>query len=272
MAKRDTSLTEEKIAQYYKKGRGSGELANYKPWLIIQDVPSSGRVHRIKGWKTSRIHHLLSDLERNYFLFLEWSDNVIDIREQYPLNREETLQIAEQMNVEHPVDPTSKTPIVMTTDFLVTLRENNKIVYMAKTIKPSEELEKDDVKRKFGIEENFWLSKSISWGIVTERDLPKDMIKNLLWLRSAYKIDETDLIMADELYLYLLNKTGPILEALNNFDELCNLEDGASLRLFKYLVVNKRIRFDIGRKFKLSDSISSLVFIDEKVEQKRVRI
>lgn len=143
---------------------------------------------------------------------------------------------------------------------------------MAKTIKPSKELEKDDVKRKFGIEENYWLSKSISWGIVTEKDLSKDMIKNLLWLRSAYEIDETDLLMSDELYLYLLNKTGPILEGLNNFDELCNLEDGTSIRLFKYLVVNKRIRFDMGKKFELSDAVSGLVFMDEKVKQKRVRI
>ena len=39
MAKRETGWTEKKIARYYKEGRGSGELGQYKPWLTIQDVP-----------------------------------------------------------------------------------------------------------------------------------------------------------------------------------------------------------------------------------------
>lgn len=57
MAKRQTGWTEAKISRYIKEGRGQGELAFYKPWLTtIQDVPSSGRVHRFIGWKTSREH------------------------------------------------------------------------------------------------------------------------------------------------------------------------------------------------------------------------
>lgn len=39
MAKRSTGWTETKIARYLKKGRGYGELNNYKPWLTIQ-LPS----------------------------------------------------------------------------------------------------------------------------------------------------------------------------------------------------------------------------------------
>ncbi|WP_224752589.1 hypothetical protein [Metabacillus arenae] len=60
MSKRTNGWTEEKIARYYAEGRGKGELASYKPWLTIQNVPSSGRVHRFKGWKTNRI---VSDLK-----------------------------------------------------------------------------------------------------------------------------------------------------------------------------------------------------------------
>lgn len=87
MANRKNSWTEDKIARYYKEGRGSGELAHYKPWLTVQNVPSSGRAHRVKGWKTSRVHQLLFDLERNYFYLLEWANDVI---EQFPLDREIT--------------------------------------------------------------------------------------------------------------------------------------------------------------------------------------
>lgn len=58
MSKHQTGWTEAKISRYTKEGRGQGELAFYKSWLTIQDVPTSGRVHRFIGWKTSREHHL----------------------------------------------------------------------------------------------------------------------------------------------------------------------------------------------------------------------
>lgn len=82
MAKRKRNIDIDKII---KEGRGDGKGENYKPWIKIQDVPSLGRSSRISGIKTGRQHELLSDMERNYFLFLEYSDKVQDIREQFPL-------------------------------------------------------------------------------------------------------------------------------------------------------------------------------------------
>ncbi|MFC6335196.1 TnsA endonuclease N-terminal domain-containing protein [Paenibacillus septentrionalis] len=140
MSSQKYGWTEEKIARYVKDGRGQGELSNYKPWLTIQDVPSKGRSHRVMGWKTNRIHHLLSDMEFDYLCILDWVSNVLDIREQYPLDRISTLKISEELEVKHPTDLKTGTPIVMTTDFLITLREGNKIVHLARTIKPSEQL------------------------------------------------------------------------------------------------------------------------------------
>src|SRR5436309_2818870 len=136
MAKRSTDWTENKIARYQKEGRGQGEFSFYLPWLNIQDVPSEGRSHRPKGWKTHRIHQLLSDLELKFFYHLEWTEDVLDIREQYPiLNREETIQIAEEKGINHPKDNKTGTPIVMTTDFLITIRLSNEIKYLARSIK-----------------------------------------------------------------------------------------------------------------------------------------
>ncbi|WP_233882598.1 hypothetical protein [Brevibacillus laterosporus] len=81
--KRETSISQ--IEKRIKEGRGQGYGREYIPWLLIQDVPSSGRATRIHGWKTNRFHHVHSDLERSYFYILEWSDIVTDIREQFPL-------------------------------------------------------------------------------------------------------------------------------------------------------------------------------------------
>lgn len=54
----------------------------YKPWLTVQDVPSEGTASRIDGVKIKRVYHLMSRLERQVFEVIEWSDQVIGIREQ----------------------------------------------------------------------------------------------------------------------------------------------------------------------------------------------
>lgn len=61
----------------------------------------------------------MSDLEPNYFCLTEYSDLVVDVREQFPLlPLEETIVIAEELGIKHPTDPKIGEPIVMTTDFL----------------------------------------------------------------------------------------------------------------------------------------------------------
>ncbi|MEW9677911.1 TnsA endonuclease N-terminal domain-containing protein [Lentibacillus sp. L22] len=191
MPKRQTGWTEKKIARYYEEGRGQGELGNYKSWLTIQDVLSKGRAHRDIGWKTKRGHHLLSDNEYNYFCLLDWSDNVIDIREQFPINREITTKIAEDLNITHPLDPTTQSPIVMTTDFLITLRYESKVNYIARTIKPEKELNSTGVIEKFEIERVYWEGQDVDWAIVTEKNLPKTIIENIKWLRFSYILADT---------------------------------------------------------------------------------
>ena len=53
---------------------------------------------------------------------LEWNNIVVDIREQFPLTREDTWHIADEKGIKHPTDPKSQIPIVMTTDFLITIK------------------------------------------------------------------------------------------------------------------------------------------------------
>ncbi len=53
---------QKKIEQWIKEGRGQGEGKEYKPWLTIQDFPSMGRVTRVFGWTTQRIHHFFSQI------------------------------------------------------------------------------------------------------------------------------------------------------------------------------------------------------------------
>src|SRR5690349_4522054 len=82
VARNRRKIGEEAIQKLIREGRGQKELADYQPWLTVREVPSRGLSTRSKGWKTGRVHHVLSKLEKKYFYILEWSKIVVDIREQ----------------------------------------------------------------------------------------------------------------------------------------------------------------------------------------------
>jgi hypothetical protein len=176
------------VERHIANGFGAGAGAGYVPWLRVQDVPSMGRSHKIPGVKIDRIHHLLSDLERAYFLVCEFSEDVVDIREQYPLlPLESTQAIAQAIGVRYPRYKSTTIPLVMTTDFLLTVKQpNGDFKSVARTIKYQQDLEgKDSVRtlEKLEVERRFWMSQGVDWGIVTEEMFTPDLIKNLGQLR-----------------------------------------------------------------------------------------
>jgi hypothetical protein len=119
MSRRRYQFDEAKVRRYIDEGRGAGEGCSYKPWLAIYDLASRGRSHRPWSIKTNRVHHLLSDGEWKCFLFFEADPQVVDIREQFPLDRLQTLRIARDLGYRHPAT-TDGTPYMMTIDFLIT--------------------------------------------------------------------------------------------------------------------------------------------------------
>jgi len=122
MAKRKIDWDEDKLKKWIQEGRGQGEGKDYKPWLTVQDFPSKGRVSRVFGWKTKRIHHFFTDSETRYFYLLEWEDDVLDIREHYPLfHCEEVIQNKAGLNFDLFKDKDTGTPYILSTSFLITL-------------------------------------------------------------------------------------------------------------------------------------------------------
>nr|WP_244905023.1 TnsA endonuclease N-terminal domain-containing protein [Lysinibacillus boronitolerans] len=120
-----------KVEKWIKEGRGSGIGADYKPWLNIQDVSSLGRSTRLKGIKTKGSTNFYQIWNETTFL-IEYSDFVFDIREQFPLlPLEETIVIADELGLKHPTDPKTNQPVVMTTDFLLTVEKGNGLVGLA---------------------------------------------------------------------------------------------------------------------------------------------
>jgi len=132
MARKKYSNSTAKNERWIKEGRGQGRNQNYKPWLTVRDLPSEGRSHRVFGHKSQRTHHLFSDLELATFLLLEWHSDTEEIREQFPLELDVTIDLAREGGIVHPAN--AGVVQYMSSDFLVNSRnpENNKFVLQAK--------------------------------------------------------------------------------------------------------------------------------------------
>lgn len=267
-----------KIEKWIKEGRGSGMGVDYKPWLNIQDVSSLGRSTRLKGIKTGRQHEFLSDLERNYFYLTEFSDAVADIREQYPLlPLEETLVIADELGIKHPADPKTGEPIVMTTDFLLTVNKGEDSVELARTIKMKDELLKERILEKFEIERVYWEKRGVDWGVVTELEIPKTLARNISYIHDYYDIQQYDAFqnidwqtiedLSMELLKRLLDKDSSIREITSVFDKEVHLPLGSGMTLFYHLLVQKIIQIDMLNPLNVEETMVIQTIDESKLKQ-----
>lgn len=244
---------EAKIARFRKERRGEGSGANYQPWLTVRDVPSRGRSHRIAGVVTDRIHHLLSDIERRAFLIYDFRDDVRDIREQFPLDRDQTRSIAEAAGISHPVDIKSRVDLVQTTDMVIDLERDGKIVTVARTIKTADDLGKPRTIEKLEIERRYWAAQCVDWGIITERELPPVFCRNLELLQGCATLDDLNQPFEG----YHRERAGLIAAELSRWptatlQQLCQametrlgLDPGGALLLVRHLLAAKIWRVDM---------------------------
>ncbi len=264
MARSKRGWTQAKFERYLKEGRGQGMGKDYVPWLKIQDFPSQGRSHRIPGWKTNRVHHLLSDQEKRTFYLFEWSDAVIDIREQYPLlDLDLAMRIADEMNIKYPEEPEDQAPYILTTDFMITIEREGKPVQMARTVKFTKDLEKKRTVEKLELERRYYQSQNIDWGIITEKGISRTFASNVEWIHPNYHLESTpnaDLAelrrVANTLKEKLIQENTTVTKITTTLDREMNLETGTALSLFKHLVARKEIIVDMFNS-KISSNLST---------------
>lgn len=165
----------------------------------------------VLGLKTGRVHHYLSDLEYACHLLAEFRSDVCDIREQCALLPwKETQQIAEGLKIRHPIYLGSKTPVVMTSDLLLTSEKEEGKSYEVICVKPSSattmpretDLPPSEFKKKSRevrrtlekllIEKTYWDLRGVPWYLVTDQDIPHIRVQNLDLLRICMVADELD--------------------------------------------------------------------------------
>lgn len=166
-----------------KEHRGEGEGASYIPWIKAAEFNSQGTASNIVDWKHGRTIELLSQGEKWLYLILRWNDKVIDIREQYPLDIDETNRIADDLGIKR-VD---NGLIHMTTDLLVTLNDGSLRAY---SVKPNRESMKGRTCEKLAIEKAYWEARSIKWRNVFKEDLNRIYAKNIEDVVRFYNIPD----------------------------------------------------------------------------------
>jgi len=205
MSKR-RGATVENVRKWLKRGDGQGEGRNYRPFLHVRDVPSDGRSAIVLGLKTQRIHHYLSDIEYHHHILAEFSPDVIDIRDQYALLPwEETQEIARELGIRHSVYRYTNTPVVMTSDIVMTLRNHDlavasvKYSSAVKFLDPDQEIAPEQMTpeevrtlEKLCIEREYWVRRGAKWKVSTEKDICVEQAANLDTLRTHMVSAELD--------------------------------------------------------------------------------
>lgn len=179
----------------------------YYPYITIRKVNKVGRRHWIYCRKQKREVHLLSDGELRAYKLLVWNPSVVSVEEQYPLDIDETFDIAIAANMLHPRNWETKEAKVMTTDFLVTERlgdyDAKKIAYTFKYWNQIfERLPDGSIKKirtrtwqKFAIEREYWRRRGVEYKVITERFATKARAWNIDYFEMAHDIE----VSADEL-------------------------------------------------------------------------
>ncbi|KUP25935.1 heteromeric transposase endonuclease subunit TnsA [Paenibacillus sp. DMB5] len=268
------STVQDQIKRWVKQGKGQGEGVNYTPWYTAKQVSSRGNTHRPKGIKNGREHLFLSDWEYFYFLLLDWSNLISDFKEQYPLldnqldNIEETIEIAKELNVEHPINPNTKELKVMTSDYLIYFLDGSVV---AVSIKPFKLITVREIE-KMEIERIYWERRGVKWELVTDKDIPVAYAKNIDYVHSVYDLskyqisDNTVARVKKLMEPNVLKRTRILTDITNETDDRLGLLPGNSLTIARHLIITKEWIVDMEQPLDPNKPLLILDLVESKRE------
>lgn len=162
------------------EGRGKGEGSKYKPWIKAREIASQGTSSTFPDYKHGREIQLLSQGEVYYYYLFRWDDTVKDIREQFPLDLQTTIDMARSMGIEHP----SNGKITLTTDLLVVRTNGDKEAYSIKSSK--KELKDKKVKERIYLEQSYWNEQKIPFKVLFKSEVNAIKVQNIMDVTKCY--------------------------------------------------------------------------------------
>lgn len=241
--------------QFIEQGRGSGYRSEYRPFIQIErgGFQSRGRSHLVFDERVGRSFHLLSDLELLIFLWA-WSLDAVDCREQFPLQPYEfdfeflgrhgekprgTQAIAKALGIRHP-QIQRNVPRIMTTDLLVSFRDNTKIAIHAKYKADLENAttRSRDLRR---IEKQYWRDRGARFLVMDEQPFTQFTANQMMWAIDGMKWTGDEACV--ERLIECLDKTCMHLsmgERLARCASVIGIGQCEAVRAFKFAVITRR--------------------------------
>ena len=239
-------LTQKQIDKRIKEGRGQGSGQDYKPFIYTHEVSSEGRVHRVPGYNSKRIHHLLSDLELAVFLLLDWQEDVVDVREQFPMIVEDTKRISIEAGLPH--QKHNGVYQVLTSDFVVDTHDRQRPRF-ALQAKYADDLTKTTTIERLELERRYWEQKDVPWYIITDKEIPKTVFNNIQWLYPAQQreVNNQDIQHYYQLFAkeFVQDPKQKIIETAQRIDMAYQLEMGEALYWLRNLLALRLFVFDL---------------------------
>jgi hypothetical protein len=137
----------------------------------------------------------------------------------------------------------------MTTDFLLNVDTEIGMIQQARTVKPADELDNPRVLEKLEIERQYWQTRGVDWGIVTEQEIPQIQVANIRLLHGYRHIEDRfpDTAWRNEIIQFLLNRlqSGSVGETASDVDAVLQLTSGTTLTVLYHLLATHRVGFDI---------------------------
>lgn len=264
--------TTKKIAKLIEQGYGQGEKEFYKPFINTIRVSSKGRVSRIKGWG-GRVHHFLSDSETRLFYLYEFAGKY-DIREHYPLleGLERIIPELDDELIKRLINQKSGEPIILTTSFLITEKlDEGGYRYFAKSVKDYRQLENKHVIERYQIMKKYWESRNVDYGIVTNKEIPLVLAKNVEYIHPFFHLEEygieeeIQLFLKERLVEMIGNGDGNLIsKVLTMFDEEFNLSQGTAITIYKHMLARKILGVDMNKEIAFNQPCNTVQILANK--------
>ena len=114
---------------------------------------------------------------------LRWQDEVEDILEQFPLELDCTVALAHKLGIRHP----NNSRVRMTTDFLVILKNGERLAVSVKSSK--RDLENDRTTEKLFLEMMYWKEKRVPFYLVFKDQMNHELVQNIRLVTEFYSPD-----------------------------------------------------------------------------------
>jgi hypothetical protein len=246
----ESKALNKKDQQRLDEGRGQGSLSTYKPFILVGEFSSSGESVRVKSHITNRVHHFHSGIEFAAFLVFAYSNQAVDIREQFPLPLVDSLNICKQLGIKHP--QVKSELYIVTTDLVINLKSGKKL---AIAVKPVSKLNQKRTIAKLQIERSYWESQGVDWLLFTDKEVSPSLKQNLHWLKpfldpeSSEEYDVTEEDVNALIERFGKYTSGKVSKVCGRLDDQYQVDGGTHITIFRYAVANYFIKIPINKVF-----------------------